>query len=736
MKNLNVRPKLFVSYAILVILFVVSTVVTLINMNSAQSQFSKFIYSPFEVRAASLRLKLRYEEIQKYIFESIIRTDKDSLERCINDVNNAANVLRDDFAIIEERFDGDRQLVENIKGLLTDMNDIRNEILSLASQNRNDEAIKLNDEEYIPKILEVYKNLDPIIEHATDNGSTLSKDISRIVAYMIFISILSCVLIVILSIILGVYISRLITRPLIQVKNAVEDIANGNMNTNVSYDSRDEIGQLTKSTKRVCATISTFVNDVGNLVSDFEKGNIDARIEDNRFDGDYKALAQGINSMCGSLIDENLMIVEAFGELGSGNFNANLKQLPGQKAVFNEKFEASKKNINELNADLTKLIDSALIGKLDVKVNSDAYIGGWKEITEGLNNLLLAVNKPIQDANSILSQLSKGHFDVDFNNNYKGEFSEMMSSMEIMVKAIGSYINEITDILEAIAKGDLRNSISREYVGQFDSIKKSINNINKTLNITINDLKTSADNVLVGAKQISESSMDLASGASNQASAIEELNASITIINEQSIENTQRTKKANELSIRSISSAENGNKEMISMLNSMDDIKKSSHDVSKIIKVIDDIAFQTNLLALNAAVEAARAGEAGKGFSVVAEEVRTLAARSQAAAKETETLINETINKINSGTETATLTSEALKAIVDDINSISEIIIAVDTASNEQTEGISQITTGINQISEVVQNNSSTSEESAAAAQELNSQSEVLAGMVSNFKLS
>ncbi len=734
MKNLKVRSKLVVSYVILIVLFLISTAISLTNINSIQTQFTKFISSPFAVRAASLRMKVNYESVQKSIFEAIIRKDEAGIRKCIDSANNSAKVLREDFAIVNERFLGDRSYVDNINALLKDLGEIRTEILDLASKNRSEEAIALMDSKYIPRIIEVYNNLDPIIEFATTNGNKISATITSIASLMRILAIVFGISIVALSIVLCIYTSNSITKPLNQVKKAVEDIAKGNMNTNITYSSKDEIGQLASSTKVVCSTISTFVTNVGSLVNDFEKGNIDARINEASLEGEYKNLAKGINSMCGSLIDENLMIIDAFAELGAGNFNTTLKPLPGQKAVSNEKFEASKKNITKLSEDLTGLITNASNGKLDVKVNSNAYDGGWKKITEGLNNLILTIDTPIQELNSALKELSKGNFNVQISGNHKGEFAEMMTSMDTMVKTTASYINEITTTLASIAHGDLRSSISREYVGQFNLIKESINNINKTLNETISELKTSADNILLGARQISEASIDLANGVSHQAGSIEELNSSISSINEQAFENAQKTKEASDISKRSINSAENGNKEMAQMLNSMNGIRESSHDISKIIKVINDISFQTNLLALNAAVEAARAGEAGKGFSVVAEEVRTLAGRSQEAAKETEALISETISKINVGTDNAKLTSEALNAIITDINSISEIIVAIDTSSSAQTEGIAKITAGINQISEVVQNNSANSEESAAAAEELSSQSEVLTELISNFK--
>jgi methyl-accepting chemotaxis protein len=254
--------------------------------------------------------------------------------------------------------------------------------------------------------------------------------------------------------------------------------------------------------------------------------------------------------------------------------------------------------------------------------------------------------------------------------------------------------------------------------------------VNASLRNAVSELSEGAEQVASAAGQISSSSQSQAQGASEQAASLEETSASSEEINSMAQKNAENSQSVNTLVTQSQQKFTETNKSLATMVMAMGELKASSDKVAKIIKVIDEIAFQTNILALNAAVEAARAGEAGMGFAVVADEVRNLAQRCAQAARDTATLIEESIERSNDGKTKVDQVAVAIRAITEDSAKVKTLVDEVNLGSQEQTRGIEQVAKALTQMEQVTQQSAANAEESAAAAQELTAQASTLIEVV------
>ena len=392
--------------------------------------------------------------------------------------------------------------------------------------------------------------------------------------------------------------------------------------------------------------------------------------------------------------------------------------------------------ISTMLSSTMELTDNIIAGNMRSRIDTSEFNGEWLKLAAGINGIVDVMGAPVAEASMVMTQMAQGDLQIRVVGDYKGDHERFIKTpLNLSLSNISSYVSEISEVLTAMANSDLKQEIVNDYPGDFSPIKDALNLIISSFNKVLTEMHTAADQVTAGARQVSDGSQTLSQGATIQASSVEQLTASLNEIASQTKKNAINANEASELAIETRGNAINGNARMKDLQNAMEDINISSKSISKIIKVIDDIAFQTNILALNAAVEAARAGQHGKGFAVVAEEVRNLAARSAAAANQTTDLIEGSIKKVELGTKIANETATALDKIVSDITKSANLISEIAEASNSQATGISQINQGVEQVSQVVQANSATAEESAAASEELSGQAEMLKGMIGRFKL-
>ena len=340
-----------------------------------------------------------------------------------------------------------------------------------------------------------------------------------------------------------------------------------------------------------------------------------------------------------------------------------------------------------------------------------------------------SITKPVILGVNLAQEIAKGDFSMRLNLDRGDEIGVLANSLDEMAENLA----QNAAIAEKIADGNMNVDVT--LASDKDQLGLALQKMVLNLNDVLGQMQEAGEQIASGSGQVSDSAQSLSQGATQQAASLEEISASLNQLSSQTSTNAENANQANQLSSSAQQAAKQGGTQMESMVAAMAEINEAGQNISKIIKTIDEIAFQTNLLALNAAVEAARAGQHGKGFAVVAEEVRNLAARSAKAAAETSELIEGSVEKTKNGSDIAGKTAEALHEIFTGISKTSDLVAEIAAASNEQAQGVSQISQGVSQIDDVTQQNTASAEEGAAAAEELSGQAETMRQMLARFTL-
>jgi methyl-accepting chemotaxis protein len=305
----------------------------------------------------------------------------------------------------------------------------------------------------------------------------------------------------------------------------------------------------------------------------------------------------------------------------------------------------------------------------------------------------------------------------------------------LLVRSITRPLSRAVQIAQAVAAGDLTSDIEVNSKDETGQLMQALKDMNDSLFKVVGEVRQGTDTIATASSQIAAGNHDLSSRTEEQASSLEETAASMEELTSTVKQNADNARQANQLAVSASSVAVKGGSVVADVVGTMDAINASSRKIVDIIGVIDGIAFQTNILALNAAVEAARAGEQGRGFAVVAAEVRNLAQRSAAAAKEIKTLIGDSVDKVEEGSKQVAEAGRTMDEIVDSVKRVTDIMAEITAASQEQTAGIEQVNQAITQMDQVTQQNAALVEEAAAAASSLQEQASGLSQVVSVFRL-
>ena len=544
---------------------------------------------------------------------------------------------------------------------------------------------------------------------------------------------ISLVVFVLFSLIVG----RSILMPIRKLASMVSDIAQGRLNVNrkAMRLANDEIGQLVRDTYKLGDTIASISDDLIQTNKTYNlDGDIDYRIDADKYVNSYREVVQGVNAILEQQTEDTRRTVDIVTQVAEGDFESYIGTAPGKRNVLPETLRNFREDMKKILYATKQLAQTATKGRFDEHIDETQFKGNWHVMAQMLNNLMDAVEGPLKEIEYNVLIMAEGDFAM-LEGELPGTFGVVQRACNHTNDVTLALIEEISDILGRLADGDLTVEARLEYVGSYAPIKEALVKIIDALNETMTNIGDATEKVAMGAAQIASAIQTLAIGAVNQGEAIEVLSDTIHNIYDKATQASSNAVAAEEATQQSKEKAETGGESVKSMTASMDKINASNEDVSKIIDVITNIAFQTNLLALNASVEAARAGEHGRGFSVVAEEVRTLAGRSQKSAADTTGIILENNTNVTEGMKAVADAVSSFEAIASNIGGISTLVSQIAEVSGEQLSSISAVNTSVDEINRVVNENAASAEESATATQVLSAQADILKTQVAYFKL-
>jgi methyl-accepting chemotaxis protein len=731
--NLKIGTRLGLGFGIMVLLLVGIAYVGVTRISAVNEDMQLMSTDRYPKVEQSFRIMDNVDGIAQAMNSIVIYGDQDTVKKELKAIDAARTEIKEALESIDKMINTDkgRELFKGMTAARDQYAVHQSEFIRLAGEGKIAEAkntltqLRATQTAYTDRVSEMIKfQSDLMAKAAADGTEEYHGARNTLLALAAAAVLLACGM--------AFWLTRGITRPVGRALGLAEAIAAGKLDNQIDSAACDETGQLLASLK----TMQT--NLVERIEADAKIAAESLRVK-NALDG--AASCMMIADVSGKIVYMNESVNRML-RTGEADIRRDLPSFSAA-AVIGSSVDQFHKNPAMQKNMLSNLSQTH---RASIKVGGRSYnlaaVPVKNEKGERLGTAVEWTDRTAEvaaegEVNALVQAANEGDFSKRIALEGKSGFLEVLAEgINGLMQTSSVGLAEVVRVLGALSRGDLTERITNDYKGTFGELKEYSNTTTEKLTDIVSQIKESTESINVASKEIASGNTDLSSRTEEQASSLEETASSMEELTSTVKQNAENAKQANQLAAGASEVAVKGGEVVGQVVTTMSSINESSKKIVDIISVIDGIAFQTNILALNAAVEAARAGEQGRGFAVVATEVRTLAQRSAAAAKEIKELIGDSVEKVGAGTKLVDEAGKTMEEIVSSVKRVTDIMAEITAASQEQSAGIEQVNTAITQMDEVTQQNAALVEEAAAAAESMEEQAGNLAQAVAIFKLS
>lgn len=493
---------------------------------------------------------------------------------------------------------------------------------------------------------------------------------------------------------------------------------------------------INQSIEQVRQNFQLLMEDVHTLSQAAEQGQLNIRVDVSRHQGEFKQIVAGFNQTLDAVVSPLQTTARYLDQMAAGNIPTHIEEhFVGDFNLVQSSLQNCAAAIHQLITDVDHLASAAQQGQLNTRVSIEAHAGDFRKIIHGINQTLDAVVSPLHVAADCVKRIAAGDIPALIENQYHGDFKVLINNLNTCILAVNRLVEDTRQIADEAQQGQLYSLVDvTTHDGDFRQALQGSQDILQRMVAPIQTVKQAAETIHVAAAEIEKGNNDLSRRTETQANALQETSANLETLTNNIRQTAEHAQQASLQANQANQMALQGGEAFNALTTTMQGINETSAQIAQITSVIDSIAFQTNILALNAAVEAARAGEEGRGFAVVAGEVRNLAQRSAASAKEIKELIAASVSQTNASAKQVSQAGHTMHEIVHAVQQVSHSIQAISEASSQQSSGLEQIYESMTSIDETTQQNAALVEEAAAAAESMLEQVHTLVESVNQFK--